>query len=70
MTMKRKLSPTKVWERDHPGDEPCPRGRRRTIWLRERGLDLQHTVTWLSTRIGADTDPWIQNQIRKLEGRV
>jgi hypothetical protein len=40
--MTKKISRTKVWERDHPNDEPCPtRHSAAQVWRRERGLETR-----------------------------
>jgi hypothetical protein len=38
-------------------------------WRAKRGLEKGPQIAFLLSRIGAESDPWIQAQIDKLEGK-
>jgi hypothetical protein len=74
MAKKKKVRKIEAWMRDHPNDVPYPRDPDSArAWRVKRGLEegLQKglQIAFLRSRIGAASDPWIQAQIDKLEGK-
>jgi hypothetical protein len=68
MAKKKKIRAIEAWMRGHPDDKPCPRDPvLARAWRRKRGLDKDDQIAFLRSRIGAETDPWIQAQIVNLE---
>ena len=70
MAKKKKVRMIEAWMRDHPDDVPCPRDPDAArSWRAKRGLEKGPQIAFLRSRIGAASDPWIQAQIDKLEGK-
>jgi hypothetical protein len=70
--MTEKLSPTKQWEQDHPDDVRCPATPSAAkAWRSKRGItakdQTQAKIAFLRSRIGSESDPWIQQAIAELE---
>jgi hypothetical protein len=70
MAKKKKVRKIEAWMRDHPNDVPYPRNPDSArAWRVKRGLEKGPLIEFLRSRIGAASDPWIQAQIAKLEGK-
>jgi hypothetical protein len=70
MAKKKKVRVIEAWMRDHPDDVPYPRDPTAArAWRAKRGLERGPQIAFLQSRIGAESDPWIQAQIDKLEGK-
>ena len=70
MAKKKTVRMIEAWMRDHPDDVPCPQDPTAArAWRAKRGLEKGSQIAFLRSRVGAASDPWIQAQIAKLEGK-